>query len=751
MNPILERLRHCFLPVSPFLVSPLFGLVFWTAAAQTPPGQPRTSGVDPALQGERDWVDDRWSKTDIGQFLASNLSINGKRPAKPLSIKVGPANEGAVCYDTLDCSLRAGWTGGFLKFNPGRYGLVESPKIAGDLAFALPTGPAWGGATVRYQGLHLHGNRVTLEYKVDGTRVFESPWLEKAGPVAAFSRTLEFGPRQRDLAFVAAAGDGDAVIELGGTQTRAVVRTDGKATGIVLLGDGVRLANIDGKLVVAIAAGDETRRCKLLIWTTSDGSLNGFGAFADAATGPEPMAPLIEPGPARWLPELNTAGQRGFDSEILAVDTLAVPYDNPWKALMFLAGVDFTPDGAAYVCSIHGDVWRVTGIDDNLHELRWKRFATGLFQPLGLKVRNGEVFVLGRDQITRLRDTNGDGEADFYENFCNLIDTLPDGHEYVTSLEVDNAGRFYFCDPKGAHRVAAHGLSQDTLATGFRNPNGLGVSPDGKVLTVSPQQGNWTPSSVICEVKPGGYYGYGGPKVAPGRPLGYDQPLCWIPHSVDNSSSSQVWVPKDHWGALANHMVHLRWGGCGLMLALRDVVDGTPQGAVTLLPGRFLSGPHRGSFNPVDGNLYIAGSAGWQTSAVKDGCLQRVRLTGKPVFLPISWHARANGIEMSFSQKLDPATVADPGSYSVHQWNYRYAAEYGSKDWSVEHPNTEGRDEVAVKSARLLPDGQSVFVELPGLRPVMQMEIEYNLTASGGQSSRNKVWLTLNALDTAKN
>jgi hypothetical protein len=56
----------------------------------------------------------------------------------------------------------------------------------------------------------------------------------------------------------------------------------------------------------------------------------------------EALAPFLQPGAARWLPELNTVGQRGLDTDILTVDTLTVPYENPWNALMFLAGVDFT-------------------------------------------------------------------------------------------------------------------------------------------------------------------------------------------------------------------------------------------------------------------------------------------------------------------------------------------------------------------------------------------------------------------------
>jgi uncharacterized protein (TIGR03000 family) len=126
-------------------------------------------------------------------------------------------------------------------------------------------------------------------------------------------------------------------------------------------------------------------------------------------------------------------------------------------------------------------------------------------------VRDGQVFVLGRDQITCLHDLDGDGEADFYENFCNLVSTSTGGHEYVTSLEKDDDGNFYFVDPRGLHRISRDGRRKETLATGFRNPNGIGVSPDGKILTVAPQQGEWTPSSALCEIRPGGYYGYGYP------------------------------------------------------------------------------------------------------------------------------------------------------------------------------------------------------------------------------------------------
>ena len=60
----------------------------------------------------------------------------------------------------------------------------------------------------------------------------------------------------------------------------------------------------------------------------------------------------------------------------------------------------------------------------------------------------------GRDQITRLHDTNGDNEADFYENFNNDGEVTHNTHEFATCLETDKEGNFYYLrgDSGGASR-----------------------------------------------------------------------------------------------------------------------------------------------------------------------------------------------------------------------------------------------------------------------------------------------------------
>lgn len=719
---------------------------------QTAPqaGQPPASGREPGTQQERDWVDNRWSRTDVGPFLASTLPLPGGSVAKGLSIKVGGQSQGTVAYDTASCALRAFWTGGFLRFDPGRFGLIQAPKTAGQPATLGAKGSGWVAGTVRYLGLHLHGTRTVLEYLVDDLKIQECPGLEVVENVPVFTRTFEFPATPRPLKLLLASGTKGS--ETGRKRFDNQVASLELETGALMLGlvgSGAEFERTEsGDVFLNFPPASQSRQFTIIF-------VSGMGSEVAAALPPVlkdgrtnlDLQSLIKPGPACWLPELNTVGQRGGETDAFAVDTLTVPYENPWNALFFNAGVDFTPDGTAYVCTIHGDVWRVQGIDATLSSLRWKRFATGLFQPLGLKVRDGQIYVLGRDQITRLHDQNADGEADFYESFSNLIQTSPGGHDYVTSLEKDDAGNFYYVDPKGVHRISPDGTRQDTLATGFRNPNGMGVSPDGSVISAAPQQGTWTPSSQLCVIKPGGYYGFGGPKLSSDRPLGYDAPLCWIPHGVDNSSGSQVWVPKGSWGSLGGQMLHLLWGRCGMMLVLRDQVGAVTQGAVVPLPVKFLSGPNRGSFHPVDGHLYVAASTGWQTSAVKDGSLQRVRFLNKPIRQPVSWHAHQNGLVLSFALPLERSAAEDPGSYGVKQWNYRYAEAYGSKDWSAADPSKEGRDDVTVKAARLLPDGKSVFLDLGELRPVMQMEVKYSLNSEQGAALRSQLWLTLNQLD----
>ena len=153
-----------------------------------------------------------------------------------------------------------------------------------------------------------------------------------------------------------------------------------------------------------------------------------------------PLRAVINGGPSQWPTPLETAITLG-DQRPYAIDTIELPLDNPWQAPLFIGDHDFLPDGSALVCTIQGDVWHVSGLDGNV--ARWRRFASGLHHALGLVVDDDGIFVQGRDQITRLVDENGDGEADFYECFNNAFETSPAGHDFICGLQRDDEGNFY--------------------------------------------------------------------------------------------------------------------------------------------------------------------------------------------------------------------------------------------------------------------------------------------------------------------
>jgi putative heme-binding domain-containing protein len=477
---------------------------------------------------------------------------------------------------------------------------------------------------------------------------------------------------------------------------------------------------------------------------SDDGKFTRVVAAADK----HPLAKWTAGGPPQWPQVLQTRGTRG-DGAPYAIDTIQPPFENPWKAPLFFGDHDFLPDGSALICTMQGDVWRVEGLDDKLDNVRWRRYASGLHQALGLVVADGKVFVLGRDQITCLHDRNGDGEADFYECISNGYITSTSGHDFICGLQRDPAGNFYTASSKqGLLRIAPDGKKIDIVATGFRNPDGLGLYPDG-ALTVPCSEGEWTPASMICLVQPGKspppvgmlkpphqtknndppYFGYGGPK--DGRPPAL--PFVYLPRGVDNSSGGQAYISSDRWGPLQGRMIHFSSGACAHFLLLRDEVDGQPQGAVVPLPGEFLSGVHRGRFSPKDGQLYVSGMNGWGTYAVADSCFQRVRYTGQPVQLPDAVRVHQNGVLVSFTQPIDGELTSQPKNHFAQAWNYRYSAGYGSPEFSPRHIGIVGHDSLTIASAHVLEGGRRLFLEIPDLQPVNQLHLRVRVGAGAAQ------------------
>ena len=431
-------------------------------------------------------------------------------------------------------------------------------------------------------------------------------------------------------------------------------------------------------------------------------------------------------GSPQWAETVSTEIQKG-DGKPYAIDTFPLPYENPWKALFFVGGLDFVSENRLVVANIHGDVWICdrAGGDRSGDKLIWKRFAAGLHQPLGVKVVDGIIHVRCRDQIVALHDSNGDDEADFYECVSDAQTTSAGGHDFITGLQRDDAGRWYFASGnEGVCRVSAEGDELEVLGTGLRNPNGLGISPDGKTVLTSVQEGNWTPASAIADVSVPGHFGAGGPREGE---RGYVPPMLYLPRGVDNSSGGQTYIESDRWGPVRGQWLHFSGGFAKAFLVLRETFgENGSQAAAIPLPGDFLSGAHRGRFSPFDGQLYVAGAQGWGNYGVADGSLQRVRYTGgAPYPYPVKHETRDNGLLLTFAEPV-PETYAMKENWFAQQWNYRYSSAYGSPEYSANHPGREGHDWLEIRSVHRIGDGKQLFVEMPQLRPVNTLHLHFD-------------------------
>ncbi|NJM55794.1 MAG: hypothetical protein HC841_07815, partial [Verrucomicrobiae bacterium] len=427
-----------------------------------------------------------------------------------------------------------------------------------------------------------------------------------------------------------------------------------------------------------------------------------------------------------------------------------------------------------------------------LGRLEWRRFASGLFQGQGLRIVRDQVYVLGRDQITRLHDLNGDGEADFYENFNNDTIVAANPAEYCLDLQTDRAGNFYFGKAAPWHphtttphqgvvfRVSPDGARSEVFATGFRAQNGMAISPRDEI-TVSDNQGHWMPASKLNLIQRGGFYGivptaqrelelrwrgtnfianpsdpaarerHGFTGFGPNQPTpaGYDKPIAWLPMTMDNSSGGQVWATTDKWGPLNDQLLFTSYGKCALFATLLRDVGGRKQAAMIPLGLKFDTGIMRGRVNPRDGQVYVAGMRGWLTSAVRAGGLYRVRHTGKPAHLPVAFVASKTGVELKFSDPLDPKTATDPESYGVERWNYYWSSNYGSKHYSVSERGAVKHDALTVTVARLSADGRTVTLDIADMRPSDQLLLKLNLDGADGALVSREIYATVPVLEAA--
>ncbi|TWT48000.1 Cytochrome c [Rubripirellula amarantea] len=693
---------------------------------------------------------------DLGPALGSQLR---REFSSVLTIPLGGLT---ISYDLHSMNQAGIWNGGFLDLtqtqhvrdrgegtaNPqgteinamarwqwGHDGTLDYPRK--DL---LPRGPMpikW----MDYHGYYVSGNAVVLSYTIDRRAILEAPRFSGDNSI---THSLQISPG-RSLVLWLADGFG----------TESQLETDfaaNKNAGFAVRGDtkGIRW-EVDKKerLMLRIPADQNVRDLDIVrTWIDSSEQASSSEKLKrqlqSHSTKPLSSSPgkLLAGGPALWPEQVITVGTLGLEEGGYVLDTLTLPDATDSNTWFRTSALDFYSDGRMAICTYGGDVWVVSGIDTDLMDLRWKRFAAGLYEPLGLKIVDDYVYVTCKDRIVRLHDRDRNGEADFYESFSADTDVSVNFHAFNFDLQTDSEGNFYYAKsghgadsdlPGVVFKISPDGKNREVYSTGFRTPNGMGVLP-GDTSTLarivnSDNQGQWTPASKINLLKPGGFYGWVPTYSIPGMwepgggaiditqvqaPETFEPPLVWMPQEFDNSSGGQIYVEDHRFGPLSKHLLHTCFGkGWMSYLMIQDVGE-LSQAAIVKLPFNFATGIMRGRVNPKDGQVYATGLQGWNGGGrvgLADGGIQRLRYTGKPAPMVVDARVVPGGLELDFNFKLSPSSAKDIASYVGNQWDYQWSRNYGS-DQYVPGTQEQGTEPLAIESVVV----ESLDVLGPGAR-----------------------------------
>ena len=427
----------------------------------------------------------------------------------------------------------------------------------------------------------------------------------------------------------------------------------------------------------------------------------------------------------------------------------------PEGVVLEVGGLETMPDGRLAVATRRGDVWLVENPASlNGGRANFTRFAHGLHEALGLSYRNGALYTAQRSELTRLRDVDGDGKADRYETVYSWP-LSGNYHEYsfgpvfspqgnmIVSLNLAWVGYGdSFVKWRGWMLQIAPDGKMTPIAAGFRSPSSFGYNLEGD-LFYSENQGDWVGSGGISHVESGDFMGNptglkwsgepespvtltradipdtGEPKFEVAKRVPHlKTPAVWFPHAIIGISTSAILVDSTRgaFGPFAGQLFVGDQGQSRINRVYLEKVNGVYQGVVFPFREGFASGVFREVWGK-DGSMYVGQtSRGWSATGKAPFGLQRLVWTGKIPFEAHTIEARRNGFAVTFTAPTDKTASADPASYKVTSFIYKYHHIYGSPVINqVSH---------AIRSVDVSPDGRSAQLVLDSLRQGYVYEIK---------------------------
>jgi hypothetical protein len=442
------------------------------------------------------------------------------------------------------------------------------------------------------------------------------------------------------------------------------------------------------------------------------------------------------------------------------VESIALPDGNPSAD-----GIGVMPDHRVVVSFYDGTV--------RLYDAgakTWSTFAEGLHSPLGvLPLSNREVLVMQMPELTLLVDRDGDGRADLYKTVSDYFGLSGNYAEFGFGPVRDAEGSLFFglgtgsnmgapltnevrgfFNPLGAWSrmtspVAYRGWilkvtpDGETIpwAVGFREPNGLGLDPQGRLFAID-NQGDWVGTSALYHVEQGRFYGHapsllwredfqGGrqPIDTPVAELDRlrTRPAIMFPYGdMSNSPTQPIWDDTGGaFGPLGGQAIIGEMNQQYLMRLMLEDVGGQTQGAVTPFlrdtnNPRLNRGSNRFAFGR-DGTLWIGQTIhrGW----IGQAGIQRVKWKGVVPLDIASMKLTDDGFTLTFTRAVNAEAARNPAAYAMKTYFYNYHEDYGS-------PKYDDRP-AAITAVQVSDDRRSVRLTLDTLEAWRL----YDLTLTG--------------------
>lgn len=431
----------------------------------------------------------------------------------------------------------------------------------------------------------------------------------------------------------------------------------------------------------------------------------------------------------------------------------------PDGEVLEVGALAFRANGDLFIASRRGDIWLVQNpTAEDVDQIQYKLFARGLHEVLGLSVVGDVLYCVQRPELTALTDTDHDGDADVIRAVSDRFGISGDYHEYAYGPACDAAGNFFLtlnlslgsgAGSKSAYRGQVLRISPDgsitPWAVGLRSPNGINLSPDGR-LFVTDNQGEWIPTCKLQEVRRNEYYGHPGglrywPASVDGQTPPVIPPAVWFPFGLSRSASEPVWdTTAGRFGPFAGQCFVGELTNSAITRVALEEVQGRMQGACFPFRRGFACGVNRLTFAP-DGSLFVGetnrgwGSLGGQTQGV-----ERVVFTGQSPFEIHSLQVTADGWIARFTEAIDASRAMDEKNYLVESYHYHHWDTYGSPEIGrKQHPfqaePVDGDPTRVRLRAEQLETGRVYHIRMTGMRNV-----------DGDSLANDDAYYTLNAL-----